>query len=56
MNNKKLEQSKKEMLKSMYKFLQELEKEGANLTNYPSYLPSLDDVVSDLEKIKIIKG
>lgn len=54
MNIEKLEKLKKEMIKSMYDFLEGLYEEGSNLTNYPSYLPSFDEFVCDLEEIDFI--
>ena len=43
MNIEKLEKLRKEMIKSMYAFLEGLYEEGSNLTNYPNYLPSFDE-------------
>ena len=54
MNIEKLEKAKKEMMKSMYKFLDVLYEEGSNLTNYPNYLPSFDEFLFDLEEIDFI--
>ena len=42
------------MIKSMYAFLEGLYEEGSNLTNYPSYLPSFDEFVCDLEEIDFV--
>lgn len=54
MNVQKLEKAKKEMIKSMYVFLDALYEECSNLTNYPDYLPSFDEFVCDLEEIDFI--
>ena len=54
MNTEKLEKLKKEMIKSMDNFLNGLYEECANLDNYPSYLPSFDEFIFDLEEITFI--
>ncbi|MBQ8997781.1 MAG: hypothetical protein IJ086_03685 [Clostridium sp.] len=54
MNRERLEKSKKDMIKSMYEFLDVLYEEGANLINYPSYLPSFDEFICELEEIDVI--
>ena len=54
MNIEKLEKAKKEMMKSMYEFLDVLYEEGSNLINYPQYLPSFDEFLCDLENIDFI--
>ena len=55
MNIEKLEKLKKQMMKSMYTFLDGLYEECANLTNYPNYLPSFDEFICDLEDIDFIE-
>ena len=54
MNRERLEKAKKEMMKSMYEFLDVLYEEGANLITYPKYLPSFDEFLCDLEEIEFI--